>query len=166
MAFGEDPGVRGIDVVIRQLVRWVAWLALPVAALLFLQWPLRDLVRGYAREANDFGQVLFALYVAVAVTAATRRGAHLAADTLARRYAPALRRALLRAGLVLALLPWAGYLLVAGWPLYASSVLQLERFSDTGNPGYVVVKLSAALLAVLMLLQGIRDLLQAGRDGP
>jgi len=35
-------------------------LALPLALLLFLQWPLRDLVHKFSREANDLGQVAFA----------------------------------------------------------------------------------------------------------
>ncbi len=45
---------------------------LPVALILFLQWPLRDFVRAYSREANDLGQWIFALYVSLALTFATR----------------------------------------------------------------------------------------------
>jgi len=52
--------------------------------LLFLQWPLRDLVQAYSREANDLAQVLFALYVSIALTQATRQRTHLATDALAR----------------------------------------------------------------------------------
>ncbi|WP_293857016.1 TRAP transporter small permease subunit [uncultured Alsobacter sp.] len=159
----EGGALDRIDSIIERVVRAAAWLALPISVLLFLQWPLRDLVRGYAREANDVGQVLFALYVAVAVTAATRRGTHLAAESLAQRYSARARIWLLRAGLLLALLPWSVFVLIAGWPLYASSVSQLERFADTGNPGYVIVKLSAALMAALMVLQGIRDLVRGTR---
>ncbi len=61
------------------------WLALPLAMLLFLQWPLRDLIHGYSTQANDLAQILFALYVAGSVAAATRAGTHLAADAIARR---------------------------------------------------------------------------------
>ena len=32
------------------------WLVLPVALVLFLQWPLRDWVQAWSREANDLGQ--------------------------------------------------------------------------------------------------------------
>ena len=49
------------------------WLALPLILLLFLQWPMRDVVRAYSREANDLGQIFFALFVAVSVTAANSR---------------------------------------------------------------------------------------------
>ena len=66
-------------------------LALPVSLLLFLQWPLRDLVQAYSREANDIAQLLFALYVAAAISYASRRGVHLAADVVAHRYRAATR---------------------------------------------------------------------------
>jgi len=78
--------LRGLDRLIGYVVSAAKWLALPLVTLLFLQWPLRDLFRGYSREANDLGQVVFALFVAVSVTAATRAGTHLAADLLARQY--------------------------------------------------------------------------------
>ena len=42
------------------------------ALILFLQWPLRDFVQWGSREANDLGQWIFALYVSLAVTFATR----------------------------------------------------------------------------------------------
>jgi hypothetical protein len=42
-------------------------LVLPLALLLFLQWPLRDVVGAGSRPANDMAQWLFALYVAVAL---------------------------------------------------------------------------------------------------
>src|ERR1039458_2960719 len=78
--------LQRLDRLIGALIAGAQWLVLPLIVLLFLQWPLRDLVRGYSREANDLGQIIFSLYVAVSVTAATRAGTHLAADTLPQRY--------------------------------------------------------------------------------
>ena len=40
---------RGLDAITHA----VAVLALPLSLLLFLQWPLRELVQAYSREAND-----------------------------------------------------------------------------------------------------------------
>ena len=60
-------------------------LALPLSLLLFLQWPLRDLVRSYSREANDLGQWIFALYVAASVTAATDKMATTSHGSATRR---------------------------------------------------------------------------------
>jgi hypothetical protein len=62
----------GLDRLVAAILSGGQWLLLPVVAFLFLQWPLRDLVKHYSREANDLGQWLFALYVAMAFTAATR----------------------------------------------------------------------------------------------
>ena len=44
-----------------------------------------------------------------------------------------------------------------------NSILQLERFGDTLNPGYFLVKTAIALLALLMLAQGLLNLLSPGR---
>jgi TRAP-type mannitol/chloroaromatic compound transport system permease small subunit len=128
------------------------WLVLPVSLLLFLQWPLRDLIQGYSRESNDLGQWLFALYVAASVTAATLAGTHLAADAFARRYSPRTRRVLARLGSLIILLPWALFVAVSARPTILSSLQHVERFADTGNPGYFLVKLALWLLTGLMLL--------------
>jgi TRAP-type mannitol/chloroaromatic compound transport system permease small subunit len=138
---------------------------LPVLALLFLQWPLRDLVHGYSREANDLGQWLFALFIAVAVTAATRAQVHLSADSFARRYTPELRHRIGRFGMAFVLVPWAVFVLVAIWPTVRSSLAALERFPDTGNPGYFVIKSAATLLAVLVLVQAVVTASGADREG-
>ncbi|MFO1148763.1 MAG: TRAP transporter small permease subunit [Alsobacter sp.] len=154
--------MRTVDAVVARIVSIAAWLVIPVSLLLFLQWPLRDLVRAHTREANDLGQTLFALYVAVAVTAASRRSAHLAMDLIARRYGARRRRAMLRIGLLAGVIPWTAFVLWSGRSLFAGSLQQFEAFSDTGNPGYFVVKLSAALLAALLLVQAVLDLVRAG----
>ena len=135
-------------------------LVLPVSLLLFLQWPLRDLVQAYSREANDLAQWLFALYVSIAVTSATRSRGHLAADALARRYSPAMRARLYRYTCVCVLLPWSAFVLYAVAPMIWQSVVQLERFPETFNPGYFIVKASVGLLALLVLLQAILDVLR------
>src|SRR5882724_10579917 len=106
--------LRWLDRLIGTLVAAAKWLALPLIALLFLQWPLRDLIRSYSREANDLGQAVFALFVAVSITAATRAGTHLAADLLAQKYSARTRRRLRRVGAAVGLLPWALFVLVAG----------------------------------------------------
>src|SRR5437016_14280360 len=105
--------LRGLDRLIGRAVAAAKWLALPLITLLFLQWPLRDLFRGYSREANDLGQVAFAFFVALSVTAATRAPTHLAADLLARQYSARTRRRLGQVGAAIGLLPWALFVLVA-----------------------------------------------------
>jgi len=148
-----SSAARTIDIAIGRICSGARWLVLPVALLLFLQWPLRDLVHGYSREANDLGQIFFALYIAAAVTAATRAGTHLAADMLAERFPARTRRRIARAGALLALLPWSLFVLVAGRNVVWWSLLQREAFADTSNPGYFLVKAAVWLMALLIALQ-------------
>lgn len=150
--------LRGLDRLIGQAVAVAKWLALPLIILLFLQWPLRDLFRGYSREANDLGQVAFALFVAVSVTAATRAGTHLAADLLAQRYSARTRRRLKQVGAAAGLLPWALFVLIASKTTILSSLRDLESFQDSGNPGYFLVKLALWVMAALILAQSLVDI--------
>ena len=140
-----------LDAVLRLTLSALQWLAIPISLLLFLQWPLRDYVQAYSREANDLGQGLFALYVAAAVTAATRAGTHLAVDTLAKRYPARVRRLLARVCNLVALGPWAIFVIAAASPMIIASIDHWERFPDTGNPGYFMVKASLWLLAGAVL---------------
>ena len=150
--------LRLVDRCVGAVMRAALFLVLPVSLLLFLQWPLREIVHGYSREANDLAQIFFALYVAVAVTAATREGSHLAADTFARRFSPRWRGRLHRFACVAILIPTALLILHSGAPAAWFSLLQLERFPETRDPGYFLVRLAALLLAALVLVQAILDL--------
>ena len=150
--------IAGLDAVVALACRAARWLVLPVIALLFLQWPLRDFVGRGTREANDLGQWLFALSVAVAVTAATRSRRHLAADLFAHRWSDRARRRIAAVGIVLALLPWAGFVLWAGWTSAVRSIVSLERFQDTDDPGYFLIKLALIVTVGLIAVQGGADL--------
>jgi TRAP-type C4-dicarboxylate transport system permease small subunit len=135
----------------------VGVLALPLALLLFLQWPLRELVRAYSREANDVAQCLFALYVSVAVLCATRHGAHLATEAIALRYSAATRARLSRVASLAILVPGALFVLWAAWPIAAQAASQLEALPETFNPGNFVAKGAVVLLALLVLAQALAD---------
>lgn len=143
-------------------VAWARLLVLPLALLLFLQWPLRDLLHGWSREANDLAQIFFALYVAVAISAATHARAHLAADVFAERFSATTRVRLARAAALLVLVPWCGFVLVSAAPMVWNALRQLEAFGETLNPGYFLVKVAVALLAALLLLQALVDVFRPG----
>jgi len=133
------------------------WLVLPVSLLLFLQWPLREWVHAYAAQANDLAQWLFALYVSLALTAATRERSHLAADSFAQRYAASTRRRIARVAALVCLVPWSLFILVASWSSVVQSVGQLESFPETYDPGYFIIRASTWLLALLVLLQALLE---------
>src|SRR5271169_6282536 len=152
--------LRGLDRLIGRVVAATKWLALPLVVLLFLQWPLREFFRAFSREANDLGQIAFALFVAVSVTAATRAGTHLASDALAYRYSPRARHRLRQIGALVAVLPWAVFVVVASKPFVVLSVAGLESFPDSYNPGYFIIKAALWLLALLMIAQAVIDILR------
>ena len=150
--------IGGLDRLVAAILSAGSWLLLPVVLLLFLQWPLRDIFRAWSRDANDLGQWLFALYVAMAFTAATRAHTHLAADALARHYSERTRGRIARASGIsaimrFALVPWALFIIIGGANLVILSVRSLEAFADTYNPGYFFIKLALWLLAGLVLAQ-------------
>jgi TRAP-type mannitol/chloroaromatic compound transport system permease small subunit len=154
--------LRLLDRVVALAVAGGQWFALPIAILLFLQWPLRDLLGLYSREANDLGQWIFALYVSMSITAATRARVHLAADVLARRYSERWRGLLSRLGTAFGLIPWALFVIVSSWNIVISSALMRETFADTQNPGYFVIKLALWLMAALVLIEGVIELFRTG----
>lgn len=152
--------LRTLDRLIGGLVAAAKWLALPVIVLLFLQWPLRDFVHHFSREANDLGQIAFALFVAVSVTAATRAGTHLAVDLVAKRYSPRRRALLTRLGSALGLLPWALFVLIAGKTTVLTGLRDLELFQDSGNPGYFLIKVALPVMALAVIGQALIDILR------
>ena len=156
--------IDGIERAVGGLIAAGRWLVLPVALILFLQWPLRDFVRAYSREANDLGQWVFALYVSLAMTFATRERTHLAVDAIAHGYSARLRGLIARWGGFLCVAPWAVFMIWAVWPTMQRSVLVLEKFPDTNNFGYFFIKIAAVLLAVLALAQATLDLLRPAKD--
>jgi TRAP-type mannitol/chloroaromatic compound transport system permease small subunit len=147
-----------LDRLIGRIVDAFMWLALPLVLLLFLQWPLRDIVRCCSREANDLGQIVFALLVAASVSAATRAGTHLSADALAQRYSPPMRQRLRRICAAVGLIPWALFIVYASRSFVLQSALGLEAFADTANPGYFIIKLALWLMVLLVIAQAVLDI--------
>jgi hypothetical protein len=132
-------------------------LALAVVFLLFAQWPLRELSGGGVL-ANDIAQLLFALYVAVAVPWASVRGAHLTA------HPEALARARWRRiGAALVPLPWCAWVLVAAAAPTWQSVRTAESFPESFSPGYFLIRVALMLLAALLAWQCARELRAARR---
>jgi sterol desaturase/sphingolipid hydroxylase (fatty acid hydroxylase superfamily) len=141
----------------RILIFVASCLVLPLTGLLFLQWPLRDWLHAYSREANDLGQIVFALYVAVAIYAASSAGKHLAVHHQPRVAAqPQPMKTWRRWAAVLCLGPWSVFMVWASAGSIVDAVAKQERFAETFNPGYFVIKLALGLLFLLVIV----DLLQ------
>jgi TRAP-type C4-dicarboxylate transport system permease small subunit len=151
----DTAWLAALDRLIGRVCGVATILALPISLLLFLQWPLREWVQAYSREANDLAQALFACYVSIAVTYATRRRIHLGSDILARRYPQRFRRQLHRAAGLLVIMPWALLVLWSGFGPIFNSIKALESFPETYNPGYFLVRSAVGLLALLALAQAV-----------
>ena len=138
-------------------------LVLPLSLLLFAQWPLREWVQAGSLRANDTAQILFAFYVAVGITAASRANTHLAAPRSQRASTRRSRR--WRAGLMLlCLAPWLLFMLWSASPLIATSVLRLDRFGETLTPGYFLIKLALGILLLLVLIDAVQSWRTAQRE--
>ena len=72
----------------------------------------------------------------------------------------ALRSAIGRWGGFACVAPWTIFMIWTVWPTVQRSVLVLEKFSETNNPGYFIIKLATLLLAVLALCQALIDVLR------
>ena len=150
--------LRGTDHAVAAVIAAAQWLVLPVSVLLFAQWPLRELLRAYAIQANDLAQWIFALYVSAAFTFATRAQTHLAADVLAQRYAPETRERIAAIGGFLCVAPWSLFILVVATPSVWQSISGLERYPETYDSGYFLIKAATWLLALLALIQSVLGL--------
>lgn len=135
-----------------------AVLVFPVIFLLFAQWPLRDLVQAGSRLANDMGQLAFGVYVATAVTAASVAGTHLAC------HLPGAQTDVKHSGRLGAWRNWAVFSCVAPWAIFIlvsdidrvlRSVQLLERFPDTGHPGFFILQMAVLWMAALVLIHAV-----------
>ena len=150
----------------------IAWSVLALGVLLFVQWPLREWVQAYSRQANDVAQIVFALLAAASIAAASMAGTHLSAHVVTHinanvathsGYAAAQQPAWRKWALALCVLPWAVFMLWASAPLAWNALVSLEKFGETSTPGFFIIKCAVLLMAVLVLVQ---TLLQLQRDPP
>ena len=55
-------------------------------------------------------------------------------------------------------------MIVTAWPTVQRSVLGLEKFPESFNPGYFMIKMAAVLLALLALAQSLIDAARPRRE--
>lgn len=152
--------MRLILLVVSNLLRWLTLaasiLVIGLSLLLFVQWPLRDWLQAYSRQANDVGQILFALYACFAITAASQTKTHLA---MTKHGGPATQPGVPWHNwtLLLCLAPWALFLMWTAAPQMLASIAQLESFSEGNTPGYFFLRIALVLLPVFVLLEALHS---------
>ena len=144
---------RAADAVVDAVGRTFAWLVLFVIAMLFGQWPLRELVGGGHILANDFGQIAHATVFAIGVAYALRWDGHVRLDVFHHRMSARAKAAVDLAGTLAFIVPWAAMVLWFSWATTVRSVAVFEKFSDTWSPGYWLFKILLLVFAALLLLQ-------------
>jgi TRAP-type mannitol/chloroaromatic compound transport system permease small subunit len=141
------------DAVVDAIGRTFAWLVLFVIAMLFGQWPLRELVGSGHILANDFGQIAHATVFAIGVAYALRWDGHVRLDVFHHAMSARAKAAVDLAGTVAFIVPWAAMVLWFSWATAVRSVAVFEKFSDTWSPGYWLFKVLLLVFAALLLLQ-------------
>jgi hypothetical protein len=132
-------------------------LVIALSLLLFVQWPLRDWIQAYSRQANDVGQILFALYTSVAITEASLTKHHLAIASH-HNNADKVNAPWRSWALLLCVGPWALFLIWTAVPQMLVSVAQLESFSEGNTPGYFILRIALVLLGVLVLVEAVHSI--------
>lgn len=157
--FGKLHLVVRLDKLLKRITAFTAILIFPLAILLCIQWPLREWFHAYSREANDLAQLLFSIYVSMSITYATRAHTHLTPDVVARRYPARVRLRLIKYALFIFILPWSFFIVVTSVPMVWQSIIQLEKFPESFNPGYFILKIAVLFLGLLIALQAVVDIL-------
>jgi hypothetical protein len=138
-------------------------LVLALASLLFAQWPLREWFHVYTRQANDLGQLIFAVYIAVAVYAASRTHTHISPQT--KQVPPIQSQARWEMYLQwVCVVPWTAWMAWSWWAEMLHSAVGLERFADSNLPGYFVLKIALFLMVLLLALDYSRQAWRALRS--
>jgi TRAP-type mannitol/chloroaromatic compound transport system permease small subunit len=138
----------------RGIARWIgfaAFLGVPLMLLLGAQWPARELFNHETVRINDLGQICFGVLIAFGMAMTIVEDRHVRIEVLARRMPQRMRLLLELAAHLLALLPWLALLLIHGEPFVMNSLRQLEKFPETYNPGYFMLKAGFALFVLFAI---------------
>jgi hypothetical protein len=133
-------------------------LIVPIGVLLLLQWPLRASVDTFSNYTSNITQILFGLYTAFAITAASRANTHLAFVKYGKGDKAAAGSQWRVWARLACVMPWALLLLWTSVPQTIQSTLSLESFREGGfTHGYFVLRFSVLLLVGLALANALAD---------
>ena len=127
-----------------------AFLVVPLMFLLWVQWPLREFLHSGYREANDLGQIVFAYYLAVAVSVASISGTHL--HVLKKTSWINLHPSISVLPSAFLTLPWALLLSWYSLPLILQSFYEHEKFPESLMSGFYFLKAALIFLPVCIVI--------------
>ena len=144
-----------LETVVDRVGRAFAWLVLAVVFLLFVQNPLREYVGRGQFLANDYGQLSHAAVFLVGVAYAWRWDRQVRVDLFYRHMTARARALVNLLGTVFLLGPWLALVIWNALPTVRDSVRLLERFPESGSPGYFVMKALLLVFAALLAIQAL-----------
>lgn len=151
----------GLDRFARLTGHTLAWLNIAIVLLVALVVALRYGAGLHSMLLMDSAQYLHALLFLACSAWTLREDGHVRVDVLYHRF-PARQRAWVNLlGTLLLLMPMMGFILWSSWPYASASWSTLEGSANSGGlPWVYVLKSLIPLMAVLMLLQGLADVLR------
>jgi len=148
-----DQLANAIEAIIDRIGRVIAWLVLAVVFLLFVQNPLREYIGSGQFFANDMGQLAHAAVFMIGVAYAWCWDRQVRMDLFYRNMGPRTKAVVNLLGTVFLLLPWLALVTWNAVPTAIESVQIVERFPESGSPGFFILKLLLVAFAATMSLQ-------------
>jgi TRAP-type mannitol/chloroaromatic compound transport system permease small subunit len=148
-----DRFANAIEAVVDRIGRVMAWLVIAVVFLLFVQNPLREYIGRGQFFANDMGQLSHAAVFMIGVAYAWRWDRQVRMDLFYRGMGVRTKAVVNLLGTVFLLLPWLALVMWGAVPTVIESVQIVERFPETGSPGFFVFKSLLLAFAAMMSLQ-------------
>ena len=164
MTQDDTPGIPAIDRLCAAIGRGVAWLTVLLVAVTFGVVVLRygfDTGRLWLQESITW---MHALIFMLGAAWALRAGDHVRVDVFYRKMHP---RRQARDGLIgttVLLMPLCGYMLAESWPYVLQSWQIHESSREAGGmQGVYLLKSIIPVTALLLVLQGLSEILRAAR---
>jgi TRAP-type mannitol/chloroaromatic compound transport system permease small subunit len=148
-----DRLANAIEAVVDRFGRVMAWLVIAVVFLLFVQNPLREYLGRGQFFANDMGQLSHAAVFMIGVAYAWRWDRQVRMDLFYRNMGLRTKAVVNLLGTVFLLLPWLAFVTWGAVPTVIESARIVERFPETGSPGFFVFKSLLLAFAAMMSLQ-------------
>ena len=150
-----DQLANAIETLIDGVGHVVSWLVLAVVFLLFVQNPLREFVGQGQFLANDMGQLTHAAVFMIGVAYAWRWDRQVRVDLFYRGMTPRWKAIVNLLGTCFLLLPWLAIVTWDAVPTALQSLQIVERFPESGSPGFFLMKWLLVAFSVTMTLQAV-----------
>ncbi|MEE8320209.1 MAG: TRAP transporter small permease subunit [Gammaproteobacteria bacterium] len=162
-----EPFISRLQKVIDGLSEWtghlIAWLVLGLVLLVTYDVAMRYFFRSGSIAIQELEWHLFAVIFLLGAAYTFRHDDHVRLDLFYKsRFMDDYRRALFNLiGGVFLLLPFCLLVIISSWPFVSQSYIHLEGSPDPGGLPYRwLLKASIPLGFVLLLIQGIADILK------